>query len=63
MRRIARSLGRLEGNPRLLILRTAALAFWIACVAFLLFPTHGKQSAPFQGSSQFQPKQTPARGL
>ena len=27
-------------NPSLLALRAAALAFWIACVVFLLLPTH-----------------------
>ncbi|MFY9578253.1 MAG: hypothetical protein WAQ33_02910 [Gaiellaceae bacterium] len=56
-------MGRLEGNPRLLILRAAALALWVACVVFLLLPTGGRQSAPFHGGRPFQPKQTPARGL
>jgi hypothetical protein len=54
---------RLPGSPRLLILRVVALAFWVACVAFLFLPTHGKASTPFHGGQPFQPRQTPARGL
>ena len=47
----------------LLILRAAALAFWLACVLFLVWPAHAKSHAPFQGGQPFVPKYTPARGL
>jgi hypothetical protein len=53
----------MEGNPGLLILRTAALGFWIACVVFLLVPTHGKSSDRFHGSHLPTPKTTAARAL
>ena len=63
MRRTPGRLGRVERNARLLIWQAAGLAFWIACVVFLLVPTHGKTSTPFQGGKPAQPKYTPARGL
>jgi hypothetical protein len=46
-----------------LIFQAAALAFWIACVVFVLLPAHGKSSTQFHGGKQYQPKYTPARGL
>ena len=36
----------MERNTRLLALRGAALAFWIACVVFLLVPAHGSHAKP-----------------
>jgi len=53
----------MERNTGLLILRAAALAFWIACVVFLFVPTHGRTSTPFHGGQPVQPKYTPAHGL
>jgi hypothetical protein len=38
-----------------------ALAFWLACVLFLVVP-HGKSRSPFHGGQPFQPKQSPALG-
>jgi len=46
-----------------LILRAAALAFWVACLVFVFVPTHGKTSPPFHGGKPVQPKYSPARGL
>jgi hypothetical protein len=48
---------------RTAVFRTFALAFWIACVVYLLVPAHGTSAMPFHGGEQFQPKYTPARGL
>jgi hypothetical protein len=53
----------LAGDASLLSLRTAALAFWIACVVFLIVPTHGKSAGRFHGTHLPQPKPSPARGL
>jgi hypothetical protein len=53
----------LARDARLLILRAAALAFWIACVVFLFVPRGGDTSAPFQGGQPFHPTYSPARGL
>jgi hypothetical protein len=36
----------LARDARLLIFRAAALAFWLACVVFLLVPTHGSHAKP-----------------
>ena len=53
----------MAGNARLLILRGAALAFWIACVVFLLVPSHGTSGNKFHGTHLPQPKTTAARGF
>jgi hypothetical protein len=45
-----------ERNTRLLILRAAAVAFWLACVVFLLVPKHNASAAPFHGGAPAQPK-------
>jgi hypothetical protein len=45
-----------ERDARLLILRAAAVAFWIACVVFVLVPTHAKTAAPFHGGTPAEPK-------
>jgi hypothetical protein len=52
----------LARDTRLLIFQAAALAFWIACVVFLLAPRDGPQSK-FESGQPFQPKYTPARSL
>jgi len=52
-----------ERDTRLLILRGAALAFWIGCVVWLALPTHGNASAPFHGGQPAQPKYSPAHSL
>jgi len=54
---------RVARDTRLLILQALALAFWLACVVFLVAPRGGDAKAPFHGGQPFQPKYTPARGL
>jgi hypothetical protein len=50
------------GNTRLLILRAAALAVWVACVVLVFVPLHGSaKSTPFQGGKPAQPRMVPAR--
>jgi len=49
------------GNARFLNLRGAALAFWIACVVFLLVPKHGTHAQRFRGGPG-QPQQVPVAG-
>jgi hypothetical protein len=49
-----------ERDTGLLILRAAALAFWIACVVFVVVPLHGKHAASFHGGDPAHPKYTTA---
>ena len=46
----------MERDARFLILRVAALAFWVACVAFLVVPSHAAR-AHFQAPGA--PQQMP----
>jgi hypothetical protein len=44
----------MQRNARLLAFRSVALAFWLACVVFLLVPAHASHSKPkpFHGGGQ-----------
>jgi hypothetical protein len=46
-----------------LLLRAAALAFWIACVVVIFVPMGGHATTPFEGGQPFHPKYVPARSL
>jgi hypothetical protein len=52
----------LARDSRLLILRAAAVAFWVACVVFVAVPRHAAHAKHFDGGKLPAPKFVPARG-